>query len=275
MPAPHVTWFNGSLIPHNAPAILPDDAGFLRGHGAFETLRLTSDGPFALTRHLRRLAHSARLLGLPEPPLADIRDAATTVTTAAHHQPGVMRITYTAGPPTPQPTPSLLVTARPAPTRPPTARVIRSRWVRNSQSALAGAKSTSYGDSVVALAEAAQAGADEALLANHAGALCEGAVSNVWMMVDNELHTPPLSDGPLPGITRELILQWCTEESIPAHARSIPLADVAHTPGMAISSSLRGLVPVTHCDNTPVPAHHIISTVADLYQRRSAADIDP
>lgn len=275
MPAPHATWFNGSLICHDRPAILPEDAGFLRGHGVFETLRLTSAGPFALTRHLRRLTSSAAICKLPPPPLTDIRDAINTVTTAANHHPGVMRITWTAGPSHTPINPSLLITARPSTDRPPTARVIRSRWVRNNQSALAGAKSTSYGEGVLALAEAQQAGADEALLANHTGALCEGATSNVWMVVGNEIHTPPLTDGPLPGITRELLLHWCALAGIPIRERTIAFADVADAPGMALSSSLRGLIPVTHCDNAPMPTHQLIAAAADLYLKCSTEDLDP
>ena len=74
--------------------------------------------------------------------------------------------------------------------------------------ALAGLKTTSYAENVVALAYAAERGGDEAIFANLAGNLCEGTGSNVFYVVDGGLRTPTLASGCLAGITRELLLEW-------------------------------------------------------------------
>ena len=81
-------------------------------------------------------------------------------------------------------------------------------WPRNERGALAGLKTTSYAENVVALAYAAERGASEAIFANLAGHLCEGTGSNVFYVVDGELRTPTLASGCLAGISRALLLEW-------------------------------------------------------------------
>ena len=66
-------------------------------------------------------------------------------------------------------------------------------WPRNERGALAGLKTTSYAENVVALADASERGATEAVFANLAGHLCEGTGSNVFYVVDGELRTPTLA----------------------------------------------------------------------------------
>jgi branched-chain amino acid aminotransferase len=93
-------------------------------------------------------------------------------------------------------------------------------WCRNDRGALTGVKSTSYAENAMALARAQAAGADEALFPNTRDRLCEGTRSNVFLVLDGRLVTPPLVDGPLAGITRDLVLEWtdAVEESVPLSA---------------------------------------------------------
>jgi branched-chain amino acid aminotransferase len=100
----------------------------------------------------------------------------------------------------------MLAAAPLAPT-PPTTAVATVPWRRNELGATAGLKTTSYAENVIALAAAHQIGASEALLANVAGNLCEGTGSNVFVGVDGQLVTPPLSSGCLAGVTRALLLE--------------------------------------------------------------------
>jgi len=90
----------------------------------------------------------------------------------------------------------------------PTAKAVVVPWTRNERAATAGLKTTSYADNVVALARAKAAGGTEALMANTAGDLCEGTGSNVFLVLDGQLVTPPLSSGCLAGVTRALVLEW-------------------------------------------------------------------
>ena len=121
-------------------------------------------------------------------------------------------------------------------------------WPRNERSALAGVKSTSYAENVVALEWARQRGAGEALLANTAGNLCEGTGSNVFALLGGRLVTPPLSSGCLAGVVRSLLVEGglASEEDIPVRA----LADVEEA---FLTSSTREVQPIDRLDGRPLP----------------------
>ncbi|HWJ85149.1 MAG TPA: aminotransferase class IV, partial [Cellulomonas sp.] len=217
-----VIWAAGRLRAADELVATGVDHGLTVGDGVFETCAVYGGQAFALTRHLRRLARSAAGLGLPEPDEDEVR-AATAAVLAAAPDAGRLRITYTGGPgplgshrhPVDEQRATLVVLAGPA-TRAVTSRAVRVPWVRNERSAVAGLKTTSYAENVVALAQAYRQGADEAVLANTVGELCEGTGSNVVLERDGVLLTPPLASGCLAGITRELLLEWAADAGIQA-----------------------------------------------------------
>ena len=205
---------NGRLLedPH-APAIGVTDHGLTVGDGVFEAIKVVDGQPFALTRHLARLARSAASLGLPEPDDELLRSAVAEVLDQERLPLGRLRITYTGGPAELGSgrgvvTPTTAVVAAEMQPAPETTAVVRVPWPRNERGAMAGVKSTSYAENVVALAEAAKLGASEAIFANLAGHLCEGTGSNVGYVVGGEVRTPTLAAGCLAGVTRALLLEW-------------------------------------------------------------------
>jgi branched-chain amino acid aminotransferase len=240
---------------------------------------------FALTRHLARLVRSATGLGLDAPDVDAIRSAVAEVL-AARPGLGRVRITVTAGlgPLGSGRTPgrqSILVVAGSAAPPQPVA-VVRVPWVRNERSAVAGLKTTSYAENVVALAAAAARGAGEALLANTVGELCEGTGTNVFVERHGELVTPPLSSGCLAGITRALVLEWSAAAGLPVReaepgelAWTVLDEAAAGTAQLAVSGSVRTFVPVTALDGVDLQVGPITRAVAALYREREAADVDP
>ena len=104
--------------------------------------------------------------------------------------------------------PTLVVVAAPMVPYPETTSAVTVPWPRNERGALAGLKTTSYAENVVALHHAKGRGATEAVFANLAGHVCEGTGSNVFYVVDGELRTPTLASGCLSGVTRALLLEW-------------------------------------------------------------------
>lgn len=280
-----VVWAQGRLREPDEPVLSVIDHGVTVGDGVFETCGVVHGQAFALTRHLRRLERSAAGLGLEPPDLAEIRTAVAQVL-AARRDLDRVRITVTAGigplgsgrAPGAQ---TVLVVAGPA--RPPApAHVVRVPWTRNERSAVAGLKTTSYAENVVALAAATRLGADEALLANTVGALCEGTGSNVFVERDGELLTPALSTGCLAGITRELVLEWSAQAGLPvreAGPDELPFSvlDQVSTGQvqLALSGSVRTVVPVVSLDGAPVPVGALTRAVAELYARREQESVDP
>ncbi len=207
-------WLNGDLLTDpTAPALTILDHGFTVGDGVFEAIKVVQGRPFALTRHLNRLARSAASLGLPEPDDALIRSAISEVLAHEDLSLGRLRITYTGGPAElgsgrGDVTPTTVVVVDVLVPAPETTAAVRVPWPRNERGAMAGVKSTSYAENVVALAEAAKAGASEAIFANLAGNLCEGTGTNVGYVVGGEVRTPTLGSGCLAGVTRGLLLEW-------------------------------------------------------------------
>lgn len=269
-------WAGGRLRDAGEPVVSALDPGLTTGLGVFETCGVLAGRAFALTRHLDRLAASSRALGLPAVDPDEVRAAVATVLAAEGPGAGRVRITVTPG--TGDGTPTLVVTAGPAPVRGP-AHAVRVDWVRNERSPLTGHKTTSYAGDVLALAAATRAGGNEALLANTRGALCEGTGSNVLVEVGGALVTPDLSSGCLPGVTRALVLQWAAEAGLPVREAVLPWAvlDEVAAGGahLALTGSLRGVAAVHALDGSPVAPGPLTAEVARLFAERAGADPDP
>jgi len=207
-------WMNGELLSDpTAPAVAVVDHGMTVGDGVFESIKVVDGQPFALTQHLERLARSADGLGLPAPDDADVRRGVAAVLDGHDLPLGRLRVTYTSGPGPfgsgrGEDSATLVVLADAMAAWPETTQVVTVPWPRNERGALAGLKTTSYAENVIALAAARERGATEAIFANLAGHLCEGTGSNVFYVVDGELRTPTLASGCLAGVTRALILEW-------------------------------------------------------------------
>lgn len=274
-----IAWVNGRLVPAEVAAVSVVDHGFTVGDGIFETLKLVDGEPFALTRHLRRLTASATRMGLTPPDDEAVRAAIRGVVDAnPEAATGVarLRITYTAGPgplgSERNPAESTLVAvAAPTPPWAATTSIITVPWPRNERGALAGVKSTSYAENVIALARAREAGASEAVLANTAGRLCEGTGSNVFVVVAGEVLTPPLSSGCLAGITRDLVLEWCG-----GIERDMPLDVLATAEEIFLTSSTRDVHPVARMDDRELLAPGpVTEECARIFRERAALAMDP
>ncbi len=238
------------------------DPGLVNGAGVFETLLMTHGRVLALDRHLRRLAAGAERLGLPVPAQSQIEEALAALTRAGRsHQSARLRLTWTPGPHLQG---SLLATLGPyLPAESATVQV--SPFRRNENSAIAGVKSTSYAENLVALEGATRHGADEPILANSQGELSEGATSNILIERDGELLTPPLWSGCLPGITRELCLEWGRLAGLPIREATLPISVMNTTPHAALTSALKGVLPVRAVDGRMIETGPLTRQLIDLY----------
>jgi branched-chain amino acid aminotransferase len=268
-------WFGnrdgGSLIGNEVNAINPADRGYTVGQGVFETLPVRSGQPFALERHLDRLVRSAQILRLPEPNLNVVRDAVHRVIAAnlgAIGELGRLRITYTAG--LPEQVPTLMATCVAQTPWPDSTTAVTVPWIRNERSAINGAKSTSYAENVLALAAAHESGAAEAIFANTAGNLCEGAASNIFVVLDGELLTPTLASGCLPGVTRELVIQWFKIQEV-----ELPMSVLNDAEEIFLTSSTRGIHPVVRIDNRHLEIGAVTRKLREQFQALVAQGINP
>lgn len=252
-------WLNGRLLPARDAGVSPFDHGLLVGDGVFETLAAWDGEPFALHRHWRRLERSAAMLGIPAPGEALLRQAIGGVLHANQLARARVRVTVTSGD-APLGSarseqgidPLVLVAAAPLPVYPPTEEVVVVPFSRNPGGALSGCKSTSYGENVVALKWARERGGGEAVFANVDGQLCEGTGSNVFLVRDGRLLTPPLESGCLAGVTRELVLELATGAGLAVAEEGLPIGALAAADEAFLTSTTRELQPIGKVDGQPL-----------------------
>lgn len=277
--AASAVWLDGALVPPEKAVVSVFDHGLTVGDGVFETVKVVGGRPFALRRHLERLARSARGLGLDVPlGEARLRGVVDEVVAAAGLDDARLRITLTGGV---SPlgsgrvggAPTLIVAAGVlAPWEPDTV-AVTVPWPRNERSAIAGVKTTSYAENVVALAEAHKVGATEAIMPNTRGNLCEGTGSNVFVVFGDRLVTPPLLAGCLAGVTRALLLELLPD----ADEDDLPITALAGADEVLLTSTTREVQPLRELDGRPLPgvdgpvARRAMAAIADL----PARDIDP
>ena len=271
-------WVNGAVVDGDTASVSVFDHGLTVGDGVFESAKVVDGVPFALTRHLARLAGSAAGLGLPVPDDAVLRAAVADVLAAnpeRHDRTLRLRITLTGGT-SPLGSdrgsagPTLIVAVAPATVWAASAKVVVVPWVRNERAATAGLKTTSYADNVVALAYAKAAGASEAMFANTRGELCEGTGTNVFVVRGGVVSTPPLTSGCLAGVTRALLLEWAdvVEEDL-------SIGVLTEADEVFVTSSTRDVQAVHAVGDHVVAPGPVTARVAAVFAERAAADVDP
>ena len=228
-------WLNGQLIDVDEAALPVSDRGLTLGDGLFETLKVRDGVPLRLDQHLTRLTVSANVLAIPIPyEQAQIWAAIQKTVQENQLQNAAVRITVTRGsgprgllPPEDQ-NPTVIITAASLPSPQGPVRAITSQLVcRNEMSVLSNIKSTNYAELILARREAADKGADEAILLNTRGRLAETTISNIFVLVKGALLTPPLNDGVLPGVMRGHVLAAFRGEEQPLQPKVFEQASEA------------------------------------------------
>jgi branched-chain amino acid aminotransferase len=256
---------DGRILPGEEARVSVFDNGFTFGDSVYETLRTYGGRPFALDRHLRRLRASAGLIGIqidtPDGALAQRLDA--LLEAAANSESyvrfivsrGVGDISYRfdriAGPTVVQVVKPLDVPPEEVYTEGIEASVVSVR--RNHPTALDPAiKSCNLLNNIQAIREAQSRGASEALMLNAEGDLAEGASSNVFLVHQGRVSTPPLQAGILAGITREVVLELLPGLGVEGREARLGLEDLAAADEVFITSTLREAAPVRAVDGRPV-----------------------
>ena len=269
-PAP--VWFNGRIAASADALLRVSDRGFQLGDGVFETLRARRAVPIELDEHLARLRDSAAATALPVP-LSDegfaaaIRDLLEAAGLAHPGEPpgdAAMRITVSRGPVEARnapasvaPEPTIVIGV--APFAPPPARILEyglrvivTTIRHDPASPLAGVKSTSRADSVLARLQAERAGADDAIYPTPDDSLTEGTTANLFVIHGSEIATPPLGEGILAGTMRTWLLAHAREMGLRPVERRLWRRDVLSANEALFTSSVAGAQPLVALDGVPI-----------------------
>lgn len=276
---------DGRPMAPEAATVSVFDRGFLYGDSVFEALRTYGGRPFALDRHLARLAQSAARVFIDLPVSIEQigREVASAVVGAGNAE-SYVRLTLTRGvgesmglDPGLSRHPLRVVIVTPLKSPPPETyldgvAVVTYRTERvTDHSAAAGAKVGNYLMAVLANRAARAANAAEALIVDGRERVIEGATSNVFAVIDDVLVTPPEEDGILLGITRETVLDVAGQLGMPVRLASLPLTELWQASEVFVSSSIRELVPVVSIDGQRVgagkPGPHVARLLAAFREK--------
>lgn len=273
---------NGTIHTPETAKISVMDRGFLYGDGVYETMVAQEDTILFLDEHLLRLRDSAEGLLIPIL-LSDEEWKQELIKTikAAGFKESVVRISVTRGEGalslnvTPDLRPNWVIWVKeyrrlPSHCYSQGVSLTVSSVVRNDPRSLnPKLKTTNFLNNLLALMEAQKESTHEAILLNRDGAIAEGATSNIWMVYEGEIWTPPLNAGILPGITRSVLLQIIQHNGIPLREELFTLEELFEADECFITSSTREILPVSLVDSKMI-GHQIPGPVtlklAELYK---------
>lgn len=235
------------------------------GVAVFETLELRNGQPFALTRHLQRLRRAADLLGLEAIAEQGLLLGIEQTCQAWGTAPGRLRITYSN---------SLTLAASAMTVQRSPIAVSSSAYRLDPASALAGLKTSWYSTNSALLA--AHPETAEVMFGNLQGQLCSGAMSNVFVVLDGNLHTPPLDSGCRSGVTRELLLEALADAGHPAKQTPIAFSELQRAEELFLVSTARQIQPAHRLDQRELPSPRPITEFAQAcFDDRYRLLIDP
>jgi branched-chain amino acid aminotransferase len=253
-----VIFLNNQFVPATEAHISVTDRGFLLGDGLFETIRIYKGRAVFFSQHFLRLTTSANFLNIPlfqtEEQLQNIIQELLEKNNIANND-AVVRLTLTRGSgqrglALPQETrPTLLIAVFPYEPAATHCKLIVSSIRRNELSPLANIKSLNYLDNILVYQEAVKQNADDALMLNTRDNVACTTTANIFMIKDNILFTPKVSDGVLPGIMRGVILDTASTLSITAQEKSISLEELKTADEIFLTNSVKRLFVVTKIDN--------------------------
>jgi branched-chain amino acid aminotransferase len=216
--------------------------GWLYGTGIFETIKTVDSKPYSLARHLNRAQRSAAELNISIPANEVIQNLVFQTLKAEPHKLGLLRISFAQNS-------RLLIVHLPyqAP--------IGALDLRLHPSTVNGFvhKEFPYAERLAILAAAKNAGFDDALTINNADKICEGSVTNLIAKIGEVWITPPVTDGVLPGIMREILIEnnLVSEKSISRDS----LGDVSSA---FLLSSLRIAQPISSIEGRALHLSHAL-----------------
>lgn len=275
---PTIAYVNGQFSPLEQATISIEDRGFQFGDGVYEVVRTYGGVPFRLYDHLSRLESSARAVSIPVP--------LSRTDWEALIREGVQRSGYAACMVYIQLTRGVAPRAHlfPSPAKPTVVMTFREipetdgalrqqgvsvvtlpdlRWGRCS------IKSLNLLANVLAKQEASDAGAKEAILVKD-GLVTEGCSSNVCLVRDGTIITPPLSDQLLAGVTRAVVLELARKAGIVVDEREVPQEELTQVDELFLIGTTIEVLPVAALNEVPVGGRipgPVTRAVSDAFRR--------
>jgi branched-chain amino acid aminotransferase len=271
-----IVFLDGQFLP-DAQAVVPvNDRGFMYGDGLFETIRVVNGRTFRFAQHLERMMRGADFLRIKSPfTPKDLEKSAEQLIEQNQMFDAMLRVALTRGPggrgytPNGESRPTVVMTLHAAPVlvteKTPEWNLVTSSFRIPAADPLSSFKTTSKIVHVMARAEAAEKGADEALLVNTNGEVAETAGGNLFWVFQDKICTVPTGRGVLPGITRAVVLEICQTLGLTTNKRVIKPEALRKSAGIFVTQSAFGIVPVSTYDGETIPQSPLVDQIAQAY----------
>jgi branched-chain amino acid aminotransferase len=270
-------YLNGKILDASKACVSASNPSMLHGVGLFETLRTYDGRAFAIDRHIARMKTSAEKLNMPVlEQIEQVSDAVEQVMEANRLKNARVRFTVTPpGQMEPADEPTLLVAGQETAGYPQElyergmAVYVCTDYRQSKQDPLAGHKTTSYFSRLLVLRDGQDRACGEALWFTPENYLAEGSMSNVFIVKDGRLITPPLDTPILPGITRAIVLELAAECGIPFEERPCTINDVLEADELFLTNAIMEVMPVTRVEKKAIGAEKpgaITKQLADAYR---------
>jgi D-alanine transaminase len=254
-------YLNGEFLPLADAKIPVLDRGFLFGDGVYEVIPAYAGQLFRLSQHLQRLDDSLRAIRMGNPLHTD--EWRSLLETLIGQRPGEDQSVYlqvtrgaaeTRDHAIPEGiAPTIFAMTAPIPPVDPAlaSKGIKAITLDDIRWRLCNIKATTLLANVLFRQQAKEEQAMEAILIRD-GLATEGAASNLFVVSDGLLITPPKSHHLLPGITRDLVLELADNAAVPLQQREIPEQELINAEEVWLTSSTKEIMPVTRLNDQPV-----------------------
>lgn len=264
---------NGQLLPQGEAFVSLFDRGFQFGDGLFETMRSYRGRVHLLLRHLERLRSGATMLGIPLPADGELTERIAFTITANNLPDCAVRLTVTRGVSEnlfdirPDALPTIAIQLRPLLHFGDQPESLITVAVDPNVAGGGMMKSLNYLRSVQAARNIREAGVREGVMVREDGVVLEGSVSNIFMVRNGAVITPPVELGILPGITRQRVLELAQEIGIPTKQRPFTIAELLSADEAFYTNSVRGIVMVGEIDSVKMNTGILVGRILKEYQQ--------
>jgi branched-chain amino acid aminotransferase len=249
-------YLNDRLVPRQSAVVSVYDRGFLYGDGVFETLRVYQGKIFKAREHISRLFRSVKAISLAIPVTPeDIQKILTETLEANRLRDARLRITISRGldevgfEPKTSSSPTIVVVAEEFSGHPEilyergvNIAVVKTRKIP-AISLNPQIKSLNYLNPLLAKMESQKMGVFEGILLNQEGYLCEGTVSNLFLVKEGHLLTPAPFCGILEGITRQTVLEMAQKSGIPVKEENLRPEEIFGADECFLTNTMMELMP--------------------------------
>lgn len=247
-------FLNDKLVDIDKACISVTDSGFLYGAGLFETMRSYNGVVFSLKDHLDRLFFSAAALSVNNTyDRKFITEAIYKVLRANKLTDARLRLTLTGGPMAAdqeQRRATLLITATKLQPYPPEyykngVLVVLCPFRQNTAEPIYGHKTINYLSRMIALDFAHRKKAAEALWFTVDNRLAEGCISNVFLVKDSALYTPPIETPVLAGVARKTVCQIALNNSTKLVEKDLSIDDLLAADEIFLTNVIMQIMPIS------------------------------